>query len=208
MKKLLLCLIAGAIALSMAACTAPVDENEVVEGEVENEAEVEGEVEGETETETEGEAETETEGEADAEGETLGTKLAGIFKANVADAESAEALATKIVEEAALPFGPMVMPMEEGFLSGFDNFEVKGFTECAAFAPMIGSIPFVGYVFELPEDTDVDAFKKDLSDNANLRWNICVTADEMVVESEGNTVFFVMCPASVEEAPADEGMAL
>ena len=189
MKKLLLCLIAGAIALSMAACTAPVDENEVVEGEVE----------GETETETEGEAETETEGEADAEGETLGTKLAGIFKANVADAESAEALATKIVEEAALPFGPMVMPMEEGFLSGFDNFEVKGFTECAAFAPMIGSIPFVGYVFELPEDADVDAFKKDLSDNANLRWNICVEAEEMATSVVGNKVFFVMCPKAFEE---------
>lgn len=196
MKKLLLCLIAGAMVLSMAACTAP--ETEVVEGADEV-------VEGEAEVETEGEAEVEDEA---TEGETLGAKLAGIFKANVADAESAEALAGKIVEEAALPFSPMVMPMEEGFLSGFDNTEIKGFTACAAFAPMIGSIPFIGYIFELPEDADVEAFKTTLSESANLRWNICVTADEMVVESEGNTVFFVMCPASVEEAPADEGMAL
>ena len=81
-------------------------------------------------------------------------------------------------------------------------------TDAATYGPMIGSIPFIGYVFELPEEADVEAFKTTLSENANLRWNICVTADEMVVESEGNTVFFVMCPASVEEAPADEGMAL
>ncbi len=197
MKKLLLCLIAGAMILSMAACTAPVVDNEG-----------ENEVENNTDNEFVYDAEDETENDAEVSGETLGAKLSGIFKANAADAESAEALANKIVEEAALPFAPMVMPMEEGYLAGFDNFEVLGFTECAAFAPMIGSIPFVGYVFELPEDADVEAFKKDLSDNANLRWNICVTADEMVVENEGNTVFFVMCPASVEEAPADEGMAL
>ena len=197
MKKLLLCLIAGAMALTMAACTAPVVDNEG-----------ENEVENNTDNEFVSDFEVETENEAEADGETLGTKLSGIFKANAADAESAEALANKIVEEAALPFGPMVMPMEEGYLAGFDNFEVHGFTECAAFAPMIGSIPFVGYVFELPEDADVEAFKKDLSDNANLRWNICVTADEMVVENEGNTLFFVMCPASDEEAPADEVMAL
>lgn len=195
MKKLLLCLIAGLLVLSMAACTAPAVDNEG-----------ENDVENNTDNEFVYDAEGETENEAN--GETLGAKLSGIFKANAADAESAEALATKIVEEAALPFSPMVMPMEEGYLAGFDNFEVRGFTECAAFAPMIGSIPFVGYVFELPEDADVEAFKTSLSDNANLRWNICVTADEMVVENEGNTVFFVMCPASVEEAPADEGMAL
>jgi hypothetical protein len=197
MKKLLLCLIAGAMALTMAACTAPVVDNEG-----------ENEVENNTDNEFVYDFEVETENEAEADGETLGTKLSGIFKANAADAESAEALANKIVEEAALPFSPMVMPMEEGYLAGFDNAEITGFTSCAAFAPMIGSIPFIGYVFELPEEADVEAFKTTLSENANLRWNICVTADEMVVESEGNTVFFVMCPASVEEAPADEGMAL
>jgi hypothetical protein len=190
MKKLLLCLIAGAMVISMAACVAPAENGELGnENENDNEFEI-------------------VENGTEAEGETLGAKLSGIFKANVADAESAEALANKIVEEAALPFSPMVMPMEEGYLAGFDNAEITGFTSSAAFAPMIGSIPFIGYVFELPEEADVEAFKTTLSENANLRWNICVTADEMVVESEGNTVFFVMCPASVEEAPADEGMAL
>ena len=63
---------------------------------------------------------------------------------------------------------------------------------------MIGAIPFVGYIFVLPDDADVDAFKTTLSDNADLRWNICVEADEMVVDNVGNTVFFVMCRNSEE----------
>ena len=29
-----------------------------------------------------------------------------------------------------------------------------------------------------------------LNDNADLRWNICTAAEELVIENEGNTVFF------------------
>ena len=39
----------------------------------------------------------------------------------------------------------------------------------------------------------------DLKANANLRWNICTTADEMVAGSVGNKVFFVMCPTEFTE---------
>ena len=67
------------------------------------------------------------------------------------------------------------------------------------FAPMIGSIPFIGYVFELPNAGDASSFIANLQKNANLRWNICVAADEMVTGSAGNKVFFVMCPESLEE---------
>ncbi len=138
--------------------------------------------------------------------ETVGTKLAKVFKDNVATAESNEALANTLITD--LPFMAGVMPVEEGFLSGFDNYEVKGFSEGYMFGPMMGSIAFVGYVFELPADADVEAFKTELSDNANLRWNICVEAEEMVVENVENKVFFVMCPTSFEEPemPADEEM--
>lgn len=91
----------------------------------------------------------------------------------------------------------VVTPAEEGFLWGFDNFEIKGFEEAAVFMPMIGSIPFVGYIFRLPDGADVAAFVKDLTDNANPSWNICVTADQTVAGSLGNNVFFVMCPRSI-----------
>ena len=65
-------------------------------------------------------------------------------------------------------------------------------------------IPFIGYIFKLAEGTDVEAFKTNLEENANLRWNICTAAEELVIENEGNTVFFLMCPASFEQ-PEVEG---
>lgn len=135
---------------------------------------------------------------------TVGTKLAKTFKDNLATAESNEALANTLIVD--LPFMAGVMPVEEGFLSGFDNYEVKGFSEGYMFGPMMGSIAFVGYVFELPADADVEAFKTGLSENANLRWNICVEAEEMVIDNVDNKVFFVMCPTSFEEPemPEDE----
>ena len=91
------------------------------------------------------------------------------------------------------------MEVEEGVLSGFDNYEVKGFKSGAVFMPMIGSIPFIGYVFELADGVSASDFVSNLKANANLRWNICVTADEMVTATSGNKVFFVMCPEQFEE---------
>ena len=67
------------------------------------------------------------------------------------------------------------------------------------FGPMMGSIAFVGYIFDLPEDADVDAFVTGLKDNANPRWQICVTADETIVEVSGDKVFFLMSPLTLEQ---------
>lgn len=78
-----------------------------------------------------------------------------------------------------------------GWMPGFDS-EISGYTEAAMFAPMIGSIPFVGYVCK---SDDPAALEKAMKDNANLSWNICVTADEMVSSVRGNLVFFLMCPS-------------
>ncbi len=136
---------------------------------------------------------------------TVGTKLLADFRtmADKTPQEIADALLTNEV----IQFMPMSMPVEEGFLNGF-NEEIKGFKEGVMFGPMIGTIPFVGYIFTVADGGDVDAFVKTLEDNANLRWNICTEAEELIVEAEGNTVFFVMCPKNFEEAPAgDMGVA-
>ena len=113
-------------------------------------------------------------------------------------AATAEELANKIMEHESIQFMPMVAPIEEGFLSGFDNYEVKGFETGYFFGPGMGTIPFAGYIFTLADGADVEAFKAGLKDNANLRWNICTAAEEMVCENVGNTVFFLMCPMSLE----------
>ncbi|MBQ2756000.1 MAG: hypothetical protein IJF27_04955 [Oscillospiraceae bacterium] len=131
---------------------------------------------------------------------TLGTELLIDFKQRVvANPEiSAQELAEAILTNEAILFASGAMPMEPGYLSGFDA-EITGFEECVMFAPMIGTIPFVGYIFTLADGADVAAFETTLSDNANPRWNICTEAEQTIISSIGNTVFFVMCPEALEE---------
>lgn len=118
---------------------------------------------------------------------------------------SAQELADHLVANEVLGFMGMTMPVEEGYLTGFDNFEVKGFEDGVMFGPAIGTIPFIGYVFDLADGTDVDKFMQDIRDNANLRWNICTEADELVVENKGDKVIVIMTPEKFEEEPtADE----
>ena len=90
------------------------------------------------------------------------------------------------------------LAVEEGLLTGFNNAEITGFKEGVMFAPMIGSIPFVGYVFTLEEGSDTEAFIKGLTESADPRWNICTEAEETVVEAYEDMVFFVMCPSQFE----------
>ncbi|MBQ3224587.1 MAG: hypothetical protein IJB42_02655 [Oscillospiraceae bacterium] len=92
-----------------------------------------------------------------------------------------------------------VVPVEEGLLTGFDNTEIRGFSSGYMFAPAIGTIPFVGYVFELPDASGADAFVSTLKGAANPRWNICTEAEQTIVEKSGNKVFFLMCPKAFEE---------
>ena len=130
---------------------------------------------------------------------TLGKTLLADFKAKAASGMNAQAIADGLLANPAIKFGGGAMPVEEGLLSGFDNAEIKGFKSGVMFAPMIGSIPFVGYIFELENTADIPSFIANLEKNANRRWNICVEADEMVTGSSGNKVFFVMCPTSLDE---------
>ena len=129
---------------------------------------------------------------------SLGQTLLSVFKAN-SDSMGTQELADKLITNEAILFMGGAMPVEPGLLSGFDNAEITGFKEGTMFAPMMGSIAFVGYVFELEDGADVEAFKQTLKDSANPRWQICVAAEETIVESVGNKVFFLMCPTSLEQ---------
>lgn len=104
-------------------------------------------------------------------------------------------LAEKLIKNTCFgEVGMVTMEVEEGFLNGFDS-EINGFTKATMFSPMIGSIPFVGYVFETDE---ADALIQNLKSYAQLNWNICTVADEMKITKKGNLVFFVMAPKSFD----------
>lgn len=131
---------------------------------------------------------------------TLGGKLWASFldacKSN--PSATTEEIANAVSSISDIQFMRMVSPIEPGLLAGFDNTEIKGFKSGHAFGPMIGSIPFICYIFELEDGADVEAFVKNLTDSANPRWNICVEAKQTVAGSCGNYVFFVMCPDSMQ----------
>lgn len=134
-------------------------------------------------------------------GDTVGAMLAEEFHALKAEKPeiSAQEMADAILANPMIQFGGATMEVEPGLLTGFGNAEITGFSNGVMFAPMIGSIPFVGYVFTLEDGVDAAAFMQTLTDNADPRWNICVEADETVVENADNMVFFVMCPSQFEE---------
>lgn len=134
---------------------------------------------------------------------TVANTFAEAFKAEAAkEGATANTIATALSTNELVAFMPMVQDMEAGYLAGF-NADITGFKACTAFVPMIGTIPFVSYVFELEADADKDAFVATLKDNANLRWNICTAAEEMVVETVDNFVFFIMAPLSFEQPEAE-----
>lgn len=129
---------------------------------------------------------------------TVGETLVSDFKADAAG--TPQEIADRLIKNEIIKFDCVTMPIECGLLTGFDNTEISGFTDGVMFAPMMGTIPFVGYIFELDEYTDIDAFKQTLEANANLRWNICTEAEEVTVDNVDNKVFFLMSPKSFEEA--------
>ncbi len=131
---------------------------------------------------------------------TVGTILAADFENYLEENPNitAQEMADHLMTNAVLEFEGASVPVEEGFLTGFNNAEIKGFKEGVMFAPMIGTIPFVAYVFTLAEDADEDAFVQLLRDNADPRWNICTQAEETVTETAENMVFFVMAPSRFE----------
>ena len=137
---------------------------------------------------------------------TLGGKLKKQF-VEITDGGETDpyTIAEALMTNEAIEFAPMVMEIEPGtFLQGFTLDEMTGFSKASMFGPMIGSIPFIGYIFSLSDDADVDGFINTLTENADLRWNICVSADEMHTEKSGTTVFFLMSPLSLDtEVPQE-----
>lgn len=136
--------------------------------------------------------------EKPAQSGTVGNTLLSAFKAK-ANSGGALGIAEALAQHESLPFMAGASAVEPGLLSGFDNAQIEGFKEGAMFAPMMSSIAFVGYVFVLEDGVNAADFIANLRKNANLRWNICVEAEEMVTGSVGNKVFFVMCPKQFEE---------
>lgn len=214
MKKIISIILATGIVVSFAACCAkneveaPTDvetETEITTEEATEEilvneevVENEGAEENVSNNNNAANTDPETENEETVENTnlTLGNTILKFFKEKAKEGASIGEIADGISQMDEITFSCISMEVEPGYLAGFNN-EITNFTKGVTFAPMIGSIPFVGYILETE---DADALIATLKENANLRWNICVEAEEMVTGKVGNKVFFVMCPKTLEEA--------
>lgn len=142
----------------------------------------------ETSTETSTDASTETSTEiVNNLGDTIGAKYLAAFAS--CEATTAGDSVDALIALGAFETELVRMDVSEGYLNGF-TAEISGFTSGSMFSPMIGSIPFVGYVFETENP---DALLASLSACADPSWNVCTTADETVSLVKGNLVFFLMC---------------
>ena len=132
--------------------------------------------------------------------ETMGEALLMDFEERTADKkeQTVQELADGLLTNSWIKFSGASMAVEEGYLTGFGNAEITGFKEGVMFGPVIGTIPFVGYVFETADEAGAETLLKTLTENADPRWNICTEAEETVSKVSGNKVFFVMCPKKME----------
>ncbi|MBE5934760.1 MAG: hypothetical protein E7262_03070 [Lachnospiraceae bacterium] len=129
---------------------------------------------------------------------TVGQTLLNDFKKKAEENNNAKELAEALLTNEVIKFKGATMDVEPGPLTGFSK-DIKGFKNGVMFGPVIGTIPFVGYVFTVEEGADVDKFVEELENSADQRWNICTAAEETVTATSGNTVFFVMSPKEFEE---------
>lgn len=195
MKKIMMAAILAMVMLSATACNNDKNTASTTENITAQTAAVTTEAATESDT-----AAIESTEAADAE-ETIGAMLLADFQERTLDdpSQSAQIIAEGLLTNAAIQFNCATITVEPGLLTGLGNTEITGFSEGTMFAPVIGTIPFVGYVFTLEESTDAEAFQQTLKDNADLRWNVCTEAEEMIIEQVDNKVFFLMCPRHIDE---------
>lgn len=149
-----------------------------------------------TEENTEAVENTEETEVNDAPTDTVASKLYELFETEIETTDDINEVANKIIKDECFKEVSMTtMEVEPGYLNGFEN-EIKTFNNGVVFTPMIGTIPFVGYIFETD---NTELLIDEIKANASLNWNICTTADEMLVKAHDNYVFFVMSPYSFGE---------
>ena len=137
--------------------------------------------------------------EAGTRGEALWNAFLKEIKDN--DQITMQELADTLLQNPVIAFMGGAVPLEasQEYFVGFDEYKIEGYESGAIYMPMIGSIPFVGYVFRLNDGVDAKGFISNLTSNCNPSWNICVTADQTVAGAVDNVVFFLMCRAAIED---------
>lgn len=126
---------------------------------------------------------------------TVAGKLAYNFKNEIKKENDIKKVATTLSNDEVIKTKVEVFDIKDGdYISGFET-QIEGFKNAVGVRPIIGTIPFIMYIFEVENASD---FAKNLENNAQLNWNICTEADEMKTAISGDYVFFVMSPSEFQ----------
>ena len=188
MKKTLLAIIFAILVISLVSCRAKKDDGKDTDDAI-------NDTESITDTDViapDTDASTETDAETDSE-ELLSDSVVNAFFEKAKDGMTAEEIANEMVKDGETEGYVVDVMGDDSYFMGFGNAEITGYTEAARFSPMIGTIPFMAYIFILDEGADSAAFMQMLLDNCNPRWNICTEADTVKAEQSGNAILFLMC---------------
>lgn len=188
MKKTLLAIIFAILVISLVSCGTKKDDGKDTDDAI-------NDTESITDTDViapDTDASTETDAETDSE-ELLSDSVVNAFFEKAKDGMTAEEIANEMVKDGETEGYVVDVMGDDSYFMGFGNAEITGYTEAARFSPMIGTIPFMAYIFILDEGADSAAFMQMLLDNCNPRWNICTEADTVKAEQSGNAILFLMC---------------
>lgn len=85
------------------------------------------------------------------------------------------------------------------------DFKIPKFKSVTQIAPMMMPSTFITNIFVLDDSTDAAAYAKQILDNSNPAWNVCVVVSEVAVDYAGHMVFQVMTnpiePETMEDTP-------
>lgn len=122
---------------------------------------------------------------------TLSEKIDSVFVENIKDTDDIFELAQSIKDNIDVAYNLDISYVNPGYLPGFVQ-DITGFEEGVLIAPVVGTIPFVCYIFKTD---NIEVLKSNLEKFADMRWNICTEADEQIINSKGNYVLFAMVPS-------------
>ncbi len=129
--------------------------------------------------------------------DTIDANLTDAFKTN--SDKSLDDIASIWQYNESIGFDTTYTHVVEGAMLGFGDAQITGFSDGVMLRPGDSTIPFIGYIFTLAQDTDKKEFMQMLKDNADLNFNGVNSADKVVVESDSDKVIVIITPESYDK---------
>lgn len=118
--------------------------------------------------------------------------IATTFVQEIQKTDNLDEIGLKIIESVDVEYDLDMNHVYPGYLLGFSQ-DIVHFEDAVIISPIVGTIPFVCYVFQTSEP---ELLTKEIENYHDMRWNICTEAEEKILKQDHNFVLFAMTPAN------------